>query len=40
MEGWDNLIKGKRFSDKKTSEESLIPWKSAILTKVEKNLKT
>ena len=28
MEGLDSLIKGKLFSDKKISEESLIPWKS------------
>ena len=27
-----NLIKEKLLSDKKISEESLIPWKSVILT--------
>ena len=35
-EGLNNLIKEKLLSDKKISEESLIPWKSAILTKVDK----
>ena len=38
MEGLDNLIKGKLLSDKKISENSLIPWKSAILTKVAKKI--
>ena len=32
----DDLIKGQLLSHKKISEESLLPWKSAILTKVEK----
>ena len=32
----DDLIKGQLLSFKKISEESLLPWKSAILTKVEK----
>ena len=36
VEGLDNLIKGKLLSDKKISEKSLIPWKFAILTKVDK----
>ena len=36
MEGLDNLIKRKLLPNKKISEESLIPWKSAILTKVDK----
>ena len=35
MEGLDNLIKGKLFSAKKISEESLIPWKSVSLTKID-----
>ena len=35
LEGLDNLIKGKLFSDKKIPQES---WKSAILTKAEKNI--
>ena len=38
MENLDSLIKGKLLSDKKISEESLILWKSAILTKDDKNL--
>ena len=37
MENLDSLIKGKLLSDKKISEESLILWKSAILTKDDKN---
>ena len=36
LEGLENLIKRKLLSDKKISEESLITWKSAILTKVDK----
>ena len=36
MEGLDNLIKGKLFSNKKISGKSLILWKCAILTKVDK----
>ena len=35
VEGLDNLIKRKLLPNKKISEESLIPWKSAILTKVD-----
>ena len=35
LEGLDNLIKEKQFSDKKIPQEF---WKSAILTKVEKNI--
>ena len=38
MEGLDNLIKGKLLSDKNISDESLIPWKSPILTKVGKKI--
>ena len=38
LEGIDNLVKGKLLSDKKISEKSLTPWKSVILTKVEKNV--
>ena len=38
VEGLDNLIKGKLLSYKKISEESSISWKSAILTKVGKNI--
>ena len=38
MENLDSLIKCKLLSDKKISEESLILWKSAILTKDDKNL--
>ena len=38
VEGLDNLIKAKLLSDKIISEESLIPWKSAILTKVDKKI--
>ena len=33
-----NLIKEKLLSDKKISEESLIPWKSVILTWLTKNI--
>ena len=36
MEGLNNLIKWKLLSDKNISEESLISWKSASLTKVDK----
>ena len=36
MEDLDNVIKGKLLSDKKISKESLIPWQSAILVKVDK----
>ena len=36
MEGLDNLIQGKLLSDKKISEEPLIPWKSAILRLTKK----
>ena len=38
VEGLDNLIKEKLLSDKKISEKSLIPSKSAILTKVDKKI--
>ena len=38
MENLDSLIKCKLLSDKKISEESLILWKSVILTKDDKNL--
>ena len=38
VEGLDNLIKGKLLSYKKISEESLISCKSAIITKVGKNI--
>ena len=38
LEGLDDLIKGKLFSDKKISQKFLIPWKSVILAKVDKNI--
>ena len=38
VEGLDNLIKEKLLSDKKISEESLITWQFAILTKVDKKI--
>ena len=40
VEGLKNLIKIKLLSDKKISEESLIPWKSSILTKADKKVST
>ena len=40
MEGLDNLIKGKFLSDKNISDESLIPWKSPILTKLAKKFQS
>ena len=36
VKGLGNLSKAKLWFDKKISEESLIPWKSAILKKVDK----
>ena len=38
MEGLDNLLKGNLLSEELISGESLIPWKSAILTKDEKTI--
>ena len=38
VDGLDNLNKEKLLSDKKISEESLIPWKCIILTKIDKNI--
>ena len=38
VEGLGNLIKGKLLCYKKIPEESLIPWKSGILTKVDKKV--
>ena len=40
MEGLDNMIKEKLLFDKKISEESLILWKFAILTKVDKKIQS
>ena len=40
MEGLDDLSKGQLLSNKEISEEFLITWKSAILTKVEKKLQS
>ena len=40
MEGLDNLIKEKLLFDKKISEESLILWNFAILTKVDKKIQS
>ena len=40
MEGLDNLIKGKLLSDKQMPVECLIPWKSAILTRVDKKFQS
>ena len=40
VEGLKNLIKIKLLSDKRISEESLIPWKSSILTKADKKVST
>ena len=40
MEGLDNLIKKKLLFDKKISEESLILWNFAILTKVDKKIQS
>ena len=38
VEGLDNLNNRKLLSDKKIFKESLIPWTSVILTKVEKKI--